>query len=105
MSSTVFRILAFLTALAFDNELDPVLERVRNMNSLQEIFDEIPKEGGRAVFTLGILPVLQHTEKIEHLLERNEELASQFGKFGRTVVYLADLYLSGPAASKSRFVG
>lgn len=97
MSSLIgFVILLFLSALAFDDELTPVLLRLRKMKDLQEIFDEIGSEGGRAVFTLGILQVLQHTEKIEHILERNEEFASEFGRFGRTVIYLANLYLSGP---------
>ncbi|KAH7712862.1 hypothetical protein AAVH_19811 [Aphelenchoides avenae] len=95
LSSTVFGALFFLPALAFDNELDPVLERVRKMN-IQEIFEEIDREGGRGVLTLGILPLLQRTEKVEQLLERKEEVASIFGRFGRTVVYLAAFYLTGP---------
>lgn len=95
-SSIVFGILLFLPALAYDDEFRQVMDRLAKMKDIQELFEEIPREGGRAVFTLGILHVLGHTENVERFLERNEEFASEFGEFGRTVVYLAGFYLSRP---------
>ncbi|KAH7718132.1 hypothetical protein AAVH_14460 [Aphelenchoides avenae] len=99
-SPIVFVFLFFLPALALVNvddstlELESSLQRLRKMNDQQERLDEIPREGGRAVITLGILPLLLHYEKIERFLERNATFAADFGSFARTVFYLADLYLN-----------
>lgn len=103
--STTLVILFFLTtlsALAYGSdlerdqilEIDQVLQGVRNMSDLQERFDEIHREGHRAVITVGILPLLVRTENIEHFLERHEDFGGGFGGFARMVVYFADLYLS-----------
>lgn len=93
--STILVMLLFLPALALDDfyELDSVLRRMQKMNDLLEIFDEITKEGGRAVLTFGIIPLLQRTDNIERFLERNRDFASEFGAFGRTAFYLAGLYI------------
>ncbi|KAH7715897.1 hypothetical protein AAVH_16695 [Aphelenchoides avenae] len=97
-SSTLFGLLFFLAAVAFDNELDiefdSAMKRVLKMNDLREIFDEIPREGGRAVLTVGTIPLLMRADRIRHFLEQNEEFALEFGKLGRIVFYLANLYLN-----------
>lgn len=71
-----------------------MLERLSELDGLQEILDEIPEQEGRAIFTLGIIPLLDRTRNIERFLERNPNFAQEFGRFARTVVYITDLHLS-----------
>lgn len=93
MPSTVFVLLVLLPALAHQNEFDSVKARLTKIHDMATLFEEIEKEGERAVVTIGVLPAVKSAH-IERFLEVNTNFALEFGGFARYVVYLAWLYLS-----------
>lgn len=91
----VFGALVLLPALSRANELDAVKARLKKIHDLPTLYEEIGREGERALITIGLLPAVKaFSANIERFLEANKDFALEFGGLSRDALYLAHLYLS-----------
>ncbi|KAH7703108.1 hypothetical protein AAVH_29728 [Aphelenchoides avenae] len=93
--SAVFGILILLPAVAHRHDFVSVVARLQKIHDIPTLFEEIEREGERALITVAINPaVYVFSAEIESYLEGHKKFALGFGRYAQDAVYLAKLYLS-----------